>query len=149
MVKDLAETTVKILRPPKPGEDPTIWQWGIAGFMAAILAVLVVHLMLAKGINVGFAGLHVAPVARADEVDAKIAAAVNPLKEQMGDIDKRTIAILRLQYDPLIRAKVHQRCMTTERRDREDINQQIDRILADYLDATGERYGPLPTCDEV
>ena len=133
--------------PPDDSESPKAWRRSTFGVLWITSAFLFAHIALEKGF--GFGLLEITPVARAGEVDQKIAKAVNPINDKLVDVDNRTIAILRLQYAPIIRERVRDRCNTTNSQEKEKINQSIERIERQFKLDSGQDYGPRPTCDDV
>jgi hypothetical protein len=132
-----------------PDEGKPMKPWMMSTFFVLWFAVIVlgVHLAFDKGYGLGV--IELTPVARAEEVDEKIAQAVEPIKEQVQVVDDRTVAILRLQYAPIIREQIRARCGEQDAERKEKINQYIDSLLKQFKSDTGQDYGRTPTCDEV
>lgn len=114
--------------------------------------LIVTHIAWACGIlgHIGLAGF-----ARADAVDKKIAAAVQPIKQEMAE--QRTILneVSQQLQDTLaenkaseIRHLVSRRCKETNTEERNRIIREIDRKQEEYKRLRkGERYAI--TCEEV
>lgn len=114
--------------------------------------LIVTHIAWACGIlgHIGLVGF-----ARADDVDKKIAAAVEPIKQEMSE--QRTILneVSQQLKDTLaenkaseIRHLVSRRCKETNTEERNRIIKEIDRKQEEYKRLRGgERYAI--TCEEV
>jgi hypothetical protein len=103
-----------------------------------------------------FSSLHVPGFARADEVDVKIAKAVEPLAAQFADVQLQLSRLTDVQkqsrVDQLgsILRELHRACCAVPRSDvltHERMVAEIERAQREYRVLTGERY-PLPEkCD--
>ncbi len=121
----------KAITPPTDDKDSQAWRWNVFWMLLILSITLGSHLGAAHGL---LQPLGIQPFASAEEI--KI-------------IDERSKAILRAIYSPQIRAKVRKRCDTNAAGEREQINKELDRILAEYKAAAGEPFRPIPHCSEV
>lgn len=134
------------LRPPKPSEDPTPWRQSVFTTLSLLLVYSACHALWSFGLmtSYGYAG----PITE-EQVDDKIAAAVKPLQDKVNSTDQTSKAILKALYLPQVRAKVRERCDTTDAQKRANINRELDRIREEYKNLAGHEFGPNPRCDEV
>jgi len=119
------------LWPPGHEEDPTQWRRLVFVTLTTMVFVMGLHLAAAKGFLEPYGLSGFASTAQVKEVENK------------------TDSILYAIYAPQIRATIRERCDTSDPREREQINKRLDRILREYEAATGERFQPIPRCDEV
>lgn len=127
-------TAARSIMPPDYDADGRMlqrWRKNVFWTLLILMLALAFHLAAAKGLlePIGVSG-----VAQASEV------------RQNG---KTARAILRRLALPEIRRKVRQRCEATTAADRERINRELDRILEQFQNDTGQPFGDLPTCGEV
>jgi len=130
----LIETGAAIARAlgiPAKNEDPQPWRLKMFLAVMALSILFGLHFAAAKGF-LGFIGID--GVAYAGE---------------MRNVQDTHKAILRAIYAPQIRLHIRERCETTVANEREKINKDLDRLLAEYREATGEAFKPIPRCDEV
>lgn len=146
MAKWFADILTGWLRPPKPSDDPTPWRQSVFTALSLLLLYSACHALWSLGLmaSYGYAG----PVTET-QVDSKIAAAIKPLQDKVNSTDQTSKAILRALYLPQVRAKVRERCDTTDAQKRANINRELDRIREEYKNLSGHEFGPDPRCDEV
>lgn len=99
---------------------------------------------------------------RADSMDKKVTAVVEPLRQQVADIEakvdantKETKEVKSLLIRKLIEDKVReirnakmQQCKATDIRSADYHRDQVEASLLDYTDLTGREYR-VPTCAEL
>lgn len=110
-----------------------------------------------------FAPLGFHGFAKANEVDAKIKAAVDPLYEQLEEIKTKELAsikgqledgartqkrILAAQISAQLRDLNRLKCSTGDEAVRSRMEQDIEQAEQEYRQLTGERY-PLPACKDL
>lgn len=115
----------------------------------AIMA-LFVHVAWACDWIPGVSGL-----ARADEIDDKIDAKLEPVERKLDTLTRQTTSLselvkqsLKSQYSEALRKAVAARCNADSADERRRINDTIERYQQDYDSVAGERY-PLPGCGEL
>lgn len=114
--------------------------------------MVTVSLMWAFGWLTGF-GLQ--GFTRADEVDAKIQSAVEPIRAQLGQITTQLARgeevqkrILQGQIASQLRDLNRLRCSSQEENVRLRMERDIEEAEQEYKALTGERY-PLPACKDL
>lgn len=103
---------------------------------------------------VGWQVVGLARPARADEVDKKIEASLEPIKKELGE-QRAILGSLSTQLTTAlaeakaaeIRHLVSRRCKETDARERERTIKEIDRKQEEYVQLKGERY--VISCSEV
>lgn len=128
---DTGFSWLKFLWPPTKDEDPTVWRRGVFLMLSGTILILALHLMAAKGI---LEPLGVSAIAT---------------KAEVVQVVEKQNAILYAIYAPQVRAKIRERCEADTAQEREKVNQELDRLLRDYKEAAGEKFTPIPSCDEV
>lgn len=119
------------LWPPKADADPTTWRFAMFFAHLGVLAVLTFHIAASAGILSRFG---ISGYATDKEVE---------------QLDRKQDAILFALYAPQVRTLIRDRCETSDRYEREEINQRLVIILREYYELTGTNFSPIPTCNEV
>ena len=139
-----------ILRAGADGLTPTE-----KGKFAALMwrGLVAVHILWACGFlaYVGLGG----GFAKADDVDQKVATAMNPVMQQLKEINQSLDKATEGQKRILIETKtirireLQKTCMTTQPNtvERNRLAAEIDMAQFEYKQLTGERYPLQPTCD--
>lgn len=122
---------MRALLPPAKDADPTSWRVTVFVSIVVLGFMVVTHQLASYGY---LESIGISRVANASELN---------------QVDERTKAILRAIYSPQVRGKVRERCDTNDPREREKINKELDRILNEYKDGSGEDFRPIPKCGEV
>lgn len=130
-----------------PGMDSTM-KWRSAASLAIL--VLMIHAFAIRGWLPGVVGM-----ARADDIDTRIEARLEPIQRQLNALETQSKATndllkasLLSQYTRDIRAAVAAKCATTDSRERERIDNTIESFQQQYESVADKRYA-LPRCDEI
>ena len=150
---NIIRSILRALYPPQRDDDPYPWRVGV------FLWLVVLLILAGGGIAADLGGLSrfgLHSVVRANEVDAKISNAVGSMEQKIDEIgrkadnaDRTSQSILKALYLPQIRAKIRERCDTSDGMERAVINKELDRINDEYTRLSGESLGIAPRCDEV
>lgn len=130
-----------------PPDLPRLVRWRLTISLA--IAMLGFHVLWACGMVPGVPGF-----ARADELDAKISEALEPLYSQVGQLSKQQAetdeVVKEIRADQLanrIRELHALRCATADHDDRERLQSEIDAAQRQYRALMGERYN-VDGCSE-
>lgn len=141
MVKEVLEE----LFPP---DVPRIVRWRM--IMALAMGFMVFHVAWACGMLPGTAGF-----ALANEVDAKISAAAEPIYRRLDDISKKLETSEQIQRRLLVGQLAAQlrdlhrlKCSTADDHVRMRMDRDIEDAQQEYRVLSNERY-PLPACKDL
>lgn len=129
---------------------------------ARVLFRLSVLVFVLWGIGI-FAPIGIHGFAKADDVDRKIQAAIEPIYSQLDEIKSRELAAIKVQLDENARIQkrilaaqissqlrdLHRlKCMTTDPIVRTRMEQDLESAQQEYIVLQAQRY-PLPSCKDL
>ena len=140
---DIFQLTDKLLPANESPEAVRRYRLGIA---AAALSAFVLSSLILLAMSVGWPRL--GSLAWAGEVDEKVARAVKPINEQLGEIQSQLKRSETRDIASELRDLHRLKCATTDSYTRERMARDVEEAQQQYRKLTGERY-PLPACQDL